>query len=160
MDHATNIDRLRHTFGIESSAIGWHTSYLTNRSKFMEFGDVLSQPTNCRIGVPLGSVLGPILFSLFVSTVADVISNFASPFINLRTTHNFISASTQNPLSNHWTSWTNAVVWSSTGSQTIARRSTHRSPKFSSWAPERSYIQSGTSLRNQWPDVIYRQQRA
>ena len=34
----------------------------------------------------------------------------ASHSINLRTTHNFISASTQNPLSNHWTSWTNAVV--------------------------------------------------
>ena len=36
MDHATNIDRLRHTFGIESSAIGWLMSYLTNRSQFRE----------------------------------------------------------------------------------------------------------------------------
>ena len=42
----------------------------------------------------------------------------ASHFINLRTTHNFISVSTQNPLSNHWTSWTNAVVRSLNGSQT------------------------------------------
>ena len=42
----------------------------------------------------------------------------------------------------------------------MAWHSTHRSPKFSSWAPERNYIQSGTSPRYQWPDVTYRQLRA
>ena len=149
LDHATIIDRLRHTFGIESSAIDWLTSYLTNRSQFVKFGDVLSPPTHCSIGVPQGSVLGPILFSLFISPVAGVISNFGVSFHQFADDTQLYIGIDQNPLSNHWTSWTNAVVRSSTGSQTTAWHSTHRSPKFSSWAPERNYIQSGTSPRYQ-----------
>ena len=129
LDHATIIDRLRHTFGIESSAIDWLTSYLTNRSQFVNYGNVLSPPTHCSIGVPQGSVLGRSCSHSSYLRWQVSSSTSASHFINLRTTHNFISASTQNPLSNHWTSWTNAVVRSSTGSQTVAWCSTHRSPK-------------------------------
>ena len=80
LDHTTLLDRLRVTFGINSSAINWLSSYLANRTQFINFDNIHSSPTKCDIGVPQGSVLGPVLFSLFVSPVAGVISKFGISF--------------------------------------------------------------------------------
>ena len=73
---ATLIARLRRSFGIEGIALDWISSYLTDRSQHVRVGSSRSPSSTCLHGVPQGSVLGPILFSLYIAPVANVIKAF------------------------------------------------------------------------------------
>ena len=73
IDHHLLIDRLSTTFGIHDSALSWFRSYLQNRSQAVTIESVSSQPVPVRYGVPQGSVLGPVLFTLYTQPLALVI---------------------------------------------------------------------------------------
>ena len=76
LDIDTLIRRLQWTFGIDGSALDWIRSYLTDRSQFVRVGESKSGKVACEFGVPQGSVLGPILFTLYVAPVANVITSY------------------------------------------------------------------------------------
>jgi Reverse transcriptase (RNA-dependent DNA polymerase)/Endonuclease-reverse transcriptase len=76
IDKSTLIARLRRSFGVEELALDWISSYLSDRSQHFRVGSSRSPPSFCEHGVPQGSVLGPILFSLYIAPVANVISAF------------------------------------------------------------------------------------
>ena len=76
LDIDTLIRRLQWTFGIDGSALDWIWSYLTDRSQFVHVGENKSGKVACEFGVPQGSVLGPILFTLYVAPVANVITSY------------------------------------------------------------------------------------
>ena len=52
IDHATLLLRLETSFGIEGKALGWFSSYLSNRSQRVVFGDGLSDRSHLSCGVP------------------------------------------------------------------------------------------------------------
>ena len=66
VDHEILLEKLFH-HGINSIEHNWFKSYLSNRKQFVYLNDCSSDllPINC--GVPQGSILGPILFLLYVS---------------------------------------------------------------------------------------------
>ena len=76
IDQSTLIRRLDMSFGIRATALGWIRSYLTDRSQYVSVGRARSHTIQCKHGVPQGSVLGPILFTLYVSPIAKIISSF------------------------------------------------------------------------------------
>ena len=49
-------------FGISGTALKWFKSYLPNRSQFVNINGEKSATEDVNIGVPQGSVLGPLLY--------------------------------------------------------------------------------------------------
>ena len=72
--HESLVDRLCDEFGITGKTHDWMRSYLSERSQFVKIGGHRSSMVPCGSGVPQGSVLGPILFSVYVSPIAKVVA--------------------------------------------------------------------------------------
>ena len=49
-------------------------SFVSGRSQYVAVGEERSQPSPCTTGVPQGSVLGPLLYAMYVSPIGDVVT--------------------------------------------------------------------------------------
>ena len=68
IDHSTLLSCLRIWFGVGGSVLKWFTLYLTDRYQSIKIGSTLSDVCKLIFGIPQGSVLGPLLFSLYTTT--------------------------------------------------------------------------------------------
>ncbi len=75
IDHDIILDRLNRNFGIQGTALKWFRSYLSDRQQTVIVGDEGSAPKELKYGVPQGSVLGPLLFTAYMTPLKDVIEN-------------------------------------------------------------------------------------
>ena len=73
VDHEILIHRFRTRFGIKEKGLDWLRSYLTNRSQFVNIDGSKSETHNMTCGVLQGSVVGPILYFLYTSPLADIL---------------------------------------------------------------------------------------
>ena len=64
IDHTILLRRLDDWFGVTGKTLNWFKSYLTGRCQRIKLDDCLSSKADLRFGVPQGSVLGPLLFTL------------------------------------------------------------------------------------------------
>ena len=78
-DHSTLLSCLQTWFVISGTVLRWIQSYLIDHFQCIKIGSTLSELRGLLWGVPQGSVLGGILFSLYSTSLSDVIGKH--PFI-------------------------------------------------------------------------------
>ena len=76
LDHDILLSRLHLYFGFKGIALNWFTSYLRGRTQRVNIAGSSSSPRNLHYGVPQGSILGPLLFTLYIAPLQDVIATF------------------------------------------------------------------------------------
>ena len=71
VDHHISLNKM-YKYGIRGIAFKWMESYLSNRRQFVVFKDVQSEYSTVTCGVPQGSIMGSLLFLLYVNDIANV----------------------------------------------------------------------------------------
>ncbi|MDF4316827.1 reverse transcriptase family protein, partial [Vibrio parahaemolyticus] len=80
IDHQILLQRVEHLIGLKVSALSWFQSYLSDRFQFVDVHNESSSRTKVCFGVPRGSVLGPILFTLYMLPLGNIIRNHSVNF--------------------------------------------------------------------------------
>ena len=76
VDHSILLSGLVLRFGVNGQVIAWIESYLKDREQFVQIENTKSSIRQLLRGVPQGSVLGPLLYVLYIAPIADIIKSY------------------------------------------------------------------------------------
>ena len=74
VDHRVLKHKLNH-YGVNNTAFDWLSDYLSNRSQYVTFNGVKSSKQSISTGVPQGSILGPILFLIYINDFNNAVNS-------------------------------------------------------------------------------------
>ena len=80
IDHHCLLHILESSFGIQGNVLAWFQSYLTGRTQTVRIKKCTSEPHELKYGVPQGSVLGPILFTIYTTPLGKLIRRHGLTF--------------------------------------------------------------------------------
>ena len=78
VEHEILLERLRSTIGLRGKVLSWFESYLKGRSQQVSINRTLSKPFDLKCGVTQGSCLGPLLFTIYVSKLFQILKHHLS----------------------------------------------------------------------------------
>ena len=71
--HETLIDKLK-LYDLDDKCIAWFKDYLSSRSHNVSVNGISSKQADCVCGIPQGSILGPLLFIIYINDHPNVVS--------------------------------------------------------------------------------------
>ena len=69
VDHGLLLKILNYEIGIRGTALAWFSSFLKGRAQRVRLGNITSETVTILFGVPQGSVLGPVLFNIYIRSI-------------------------------------------------------------------------------------------
>ena len=75
LDHTILLKKLKY-YGVQGTTLSWFQSYLSNRVQFVDIDGIKSKPKCIKTGVPQGSILGPLLFIIYMNDINKATDKF------------------------------------------------------------------------------------
>ena len=99
-------------YGITENVHGWIKSFLTGRTQCVSINNIYSEPAAVTSGIPQGSVLGPILFVIYINDMPEVVDKDSQVFLFADDTKVFRQIRNDNDVTQLQKDIDNLVDWS------------------------------------------------